>query len=142
MSGGDPIWIDARLAEAVHERQLAEHGGSSGIRDVGMLESALARPINLWSYGDPGVDLPALAAAFAYGIAQNHPFIDGNKRTAYVICRTFLVLNKWDMIGSLGERYSAFIRLAAGELEENALAVWLREHARADQINEPPGQYG
>lgn len=136
-----PIWISVELAEAIHDRQLAEHGGSTGLRDRGMMESALARPRQLLAYGGADIDMPALAAAYAYGIARNHPFVDGNKRTAYVVCRTFLLLNGWDLVGPLAERYPVFLGLAAGELDEPELAAWLREHARPNQISEPAGRY-
>ena len=86
-----PVWLDAELALAIHERQLAEHGGGIGVRDAGMLDSALARPLNQWNYGED--DMCALAAAYAFGVAKNHPFIDGNKRTAWVLARLFLALN-------------------------------------------------
>ncbi|MFW5927001.1 MAG: type II toxin-antitoxin system death-on-curing family toxin [Wenzhouxiangella sp.] len=138
----DPTWVSIELVEAIHERQIAEHGGGEGIRDRGMLESALVRPQQLLAYGGADVDVPALAAAYAYGIARNHPFVDGNKRTAYVVCRTFLVLNGWDMVGPLGDRYPVFLSLAAGELEEQDLADWLRRHSRSDQVSEPGAGYG
>lgn len=87
----EPAWLDAKIALAVHDRQLAEHGGGTGIRDEGMLESALARSVNRWTYGEK--DPASLAAAYAFGIARNHPFVDGNKRTAWVLARLFLALN-------------------------------------------------
>ena len=96
----DPIWISKELAIAIHKRQLAEHGGADGIRDDGLLESALCAR-QRFAYEDPHADHPALAAAMAYGIARNHAFIDGNKRTAYVVCRTFLILNGFDLTAEL-----------------------------------------
>lgn len=138
----DPVWISPELVRAIHERQLAEHGGSAGIRDPGMLESALARPRQLLAYGGADVDIPALAAAYAFGLARNHPFVDGNKRTAYVVCRTFLVLNGWDMTGPLAERYPVFLGLAAGEIGEEELAAWLRERVRPDRVSEKAGAHG
>lgn len=138
----DPFWISPELVCAIHERQLVEHGGSAGIRDPGMLESALARPRQLLAYGGADVDIPALAAAYAFGLARNHPFVDGNKRTAYVVCRTFLVLNGWDMTGPLAERYPVFLGLAAGEISEEELAAWLRERVRPDRVSEKAGAYG
>ena len=125
MIGKEPIWISDELVEAIHERQIAEHGGGSGIRDRSMMESALARPQQRFAY-EESADIPSLAAAYAFGIARNHPFVDGNKRTAYVVCRTFLVLNGWDLVGSLSDRYPVFLSLAAGELTEEALTDWLR----------------
>lgn len=122
----DPIWISKKLTLAIHSRQLAEHGGQDGIRDEGLLESALARPRQLFAYTDPTPDTPAFAAALAFGIARNHPFIDGNKRTAYVVCRTFMILNGVDMTASLADRYAMFLGLAEGTVSEQELADWLR----------------
>ncbi|AKS43262.1 type II toxin-antitoxin system death-on-curing family toxin [Wenzhouxiangella marina] len=138
----EPVWISARLAVAIHQRQLAEHGGPDGIRDQAMLESALARPLQRHAYGGSDIDIPELAAAYAYGMARNHPFVDGNKRTAYVLCRTFLVLNGWDLRNPLEDRYPTFLALAAGELEESELADWLRRNARPEQVSEGSASYG
>lgn len=121
----DPIWISEELATAIHSRQLAEHGGADGLRDKGLLESALARPRQLFAYSDPTPDIPALAAAYAFAIAENHAFLDGNKRTAYVVCRTFLILNGWDMTAERADRYAAFLALASGDWEEATFASWL-----------------
>ena len=120
------IWVTLAVAEAIHAEQLAEHGGGEGVRDAGLLASATARPHNLASYGDP--DVAALAAAYAYGIARNHPFVDGNKRTAAVISETFLMLNGHDLRASDAELVVAILALAAGELSEEELADWLRAH--------------
>ena len=120
----DPIWISEALALAMHERQLAEHGGLSGVRDAGLLSSALMRPQQKFHYGESS--FLKLAAAYAFGIARNHPFLDGNKRTAYVVMRTFLILNGWDIVASQEEKYLTMIRLAEGALEEDALVDWLR----------------
>lgn len=138
---GNWIWISPELAEAIHERQLAEHGGPSGVRDRGLFESALARPQQLAADGGVDVDVPALAAAYAFALARNHPFIDGNKRTAYVVCRTFLLLNGWDMVGPLVDRYPGFLSLAEGNLSEDELADWLRRHARPESISETAAVY-
>ena len=113
----------------MHDRQLAEHGGGEGVRDAGLLESALQRPVNKFAYGEP--DLFDLAAAYAYGIARNHPFVDGNKRTALVASFTFLKLNGLRMTSTQAENVAVFLALAAGELDEDALAAWLREHAES-----------
>ncbi len=121
-------WISKEVVQAVHRRQLAEHGGLDGVRDEGMLDSALARPRNLHAYGGEGVDPVALAAAYAFGIARNHPFLDGNKRTAFVVCRTFLLLNGLDLTAPREDRYRTFLALAGGTLDEDALADWLREN--------------
>ncbi len=121
----DPIWISVDLALAIHQRQLAEHGGQAGVRDQGLLESALGRPRHLFAYSDPRPDIPALAAAYAFGIARNHAFIDGNKRTAAVVCETFLELNGWELRADDATLYPQYLALAAGEIEEDALARWL-----------------
>lgn len=124
----EPKWIREDVVLAIHLRQLAEHGGDMGVRDRGLLESALARPRNLLAYAETEPDLAALAASYAYGIAQNHPFIDGNKRTAYVVCRTFLKINGVDLTASQADKYLTFLRLAQGDLTEEDLAAWIREH--------------
>lgn len=126
----DPIWITAELAETIHARQLAEHGGAEGVRDPGLLESALNRPRHLFAYEDPTPDVPRLAAAYAFGVAKNHPFIDGNKRTAAVVCEAFLNLNGYDLTATDAELYPQFLALAAGELEEEAFAAWLADNTR------------
>jgi death on curing protein len=120
------IWIAQEVAVAAHAEQLAEHGGGEGVRDIGLLESAMMRPQNLAEYGAP--DVSELAAAYAFGIARNHPFIDGNKRTAVVICETFLLLNGYSLHVTDAELVVAFLALAAGDLPEDELAAWLREH--------------
>ena len=127
----EPVWIRTDVALAIHRRQLSEHGGAEGVRDVGLLASALARPRNLVAYSEVGPDFATLASAYAFGIARNHPFVDGNKRTAYVVCRTFLVLNGLDLAASREEKYSTFLKLAGGELSENELVTWMREHLTA-----------
>lgn len=125
----EPRWLDLDVALAIHDRQLAEHGGGPGVRDRGMLESALARPINAWVNGvrDPA----ALAAAYAFGVARNHPFVDGNKRTAWVLARLFLGLNGHALSFAAEEAIAAMLALAAGELIEAELADWFRGHLRA-----------
>jgi len=122
----EPEWLSLDIALAVHDRQLAEHGGPTGVRDQDMLESALARPLNQWTYGED--DLCALAAAYAYGIARNHPFTDGNKRTAWVFARLFLVLNGQTLSFTPRMAIEVVLALAAGELGENELADWFRQH--------------
>ena len=120
----EPVWLDVAIALAVHDRQLAEHGGGSGVRDITLLESALARPINRWAYGD---DDPAmLAAAYAFGIGRNHAFIDGNKRTAWVLARLFLDLNGHRLSFTTEDAIAAMLALASGDLAEDALADWFR----------------
>ncbi len=120
------VWIDLNLVQAIHLRQLAEHGGGAGIRDAGLLESALQRPVNKANYGQ--IELAELAAAYAFGIARNHPFIDGNKRTALVASFTFLYLNSYRVNTSQVENVQTFLALAAGELSEEALATWFRQN--------------
>ncbi len=122
-------WIATDVAAAAHGEQLAEHGGPVGVRDRGALESAMMRPRNLAQYGEP--DLAELAAAYAYGIARNHPFTDGNKRTAAVVSETFLVLNGHRLAASDAELVVAILALAAGELNEDELADWFRQHLAA-----------
>ena len=124
----DPIWITSELANAIHHRQLAEHGGAEGVRDPGLLDSALNRPRHLFAYESPTPEIPRLAAAYAFGVAKNHPFIDGNKRTAAVVCETFLNLNGWELAASDAELYPIYLALAAGELDEEAFAEWLAGH--------------
>ena len=123
-----PAWIRDDVVVAIHRRQLAEHGGAEGIRDQGLLASALARPKNLLAYADADPDLAELAAAYAFGLVRNHPYLDGNKRTAYVVCRTFLKLNGTDLVAAQEEKYAAFLRLAEGRLSEAKLEDWIREH--------------
>lgn len=124
----EPIRIQKELVQAMHLRQLSEHGGGQGIRDEGLLESVLQRPLNKLAYESP--DLPELAAACAFGIARNHPFIDGNKRTALVMSFTFLYLNGSRVTSSQGENVRQFLALAAGDVTENELAEWFRKFVR------------
>lgn len=122
-------WVDPRVALALHAEQLRAWGGGQGVRDEGLFESALARPQNLAAYGQP--DAAALAASYAYGLAKNHPFVDGNKRTALVVCETFLIDNGWTLKASDAELAVLFEDLAGGELSEDELAGWLRERIGA-----------
>jgi death-on-curing protein len=124
----DWIWIDPAVFPAIHDEQLAEHGGSAGTRDQGLLESALARPANLVAYGAP--DYADLAAAYGYGIARNHPFIDGNKRTAFVSVELFLALNGYTLIADDVACVVTMLAVAAGELDEAVFAEWIRTHSR------------
>ncbi len=126
MARTEPEWLSLDIALAVHDRQLAEHGGPTGVRDQGMLESALARPLNQWTYGED--DRCALAAAYAYGIARNHPFTDGSKRTAWVFARLFLMLNGQTLSFTPRMAIDVVLALAAGELGEDELADWFRQH--------------
>ena len=119
------IWVDREVALAANGEQLAEHGGGAGLCDEGLFESAMARPQNLAAYGQP--DAAELAAAYAYGLAKNHPFVDGNKRTAAVVSETFLNLNGFDLGATDAEVVVLFEALAAGEIGEEELAEWFRE---------------
>ena len=122
----EPRFIGADVARAVHDRQLAEHGGLSGVKDAGLLDSAMSRPLNKFGYGE--TDLCALAAAYAFGIARNHPFADGNKRTAWVMARLFLQLNGVAIAFDKTDAIRTMLALASGTLEEDALAAWFRTH--------------
>ena len=119
-------WISKRALLLLHDESLAQHGGASGIRDEGLLESALARPENLAVYGSP--DLAELAASYAFGLAKNHPFIDGNKRAAFLAAGLFLALNGQRLVVAQAEATVMVLDLAAGEITEEAFANWLRAH--------------
>ena len=121
------VWIEREVIVAVHDMQLAEHGGLPGTRDAGLLDSALGRPQHLAAYGEP--DIAALAAAYGWGIARNHPFIDGNKRTAFVAIELFLQLNGGALHASDADCVLTMLSVAAGDLPEDTLADWLRRHA-------------
>ena len=122
------VWLDPKVLLAVHEEQLAEHGGATGTRDLGLFESALAKPKNLAAYGEP--DAAALAASCGCGIARNHPFIDGNKRTAFVAVELFLWLNDVELTAEDPDCVLTMLAVAAGTLDEPAFAAWLRAHTR------------
>lgn len=138
------VWITLPLALAIHERQMAEHGGGTGIRDEALLESALARPQQLHVYGDPPPDLADLAASLAYGLARNHPFVDGNKRTAHVCYRAFLAINDVELDASSEDKYLQMLSLAEGSLGEADFAAWLRPRLRSkapNKVHEPKKRY-
>ena len=118
-------WVGLAVVQALHDRQLAEHGGLPGVRDMGALESALARPLNLAAYGEP--DAADLAAAYAFGLARNHGFADGNKRSAWVVARLFLMANGVSLNFDKAEALQMVLALAAGELAEDQVAAWFRE---------------
>lgn len=120
----EPVWLTAELVIAIHDEQLRQFGGPEGLRDLGMLESAVDRPHNKWAYGE--TDLAVLAAAYAYGIARNHPFVDGNKRAALLSLVTFLGLNGIDFLADEMDTVATIRALAAGELDEDSLAAWVR----------------
>ncbi len=120
------IWLDRAVLIAAHDEQLAEHGGAMGFRDEGLFDSALARPLNLAIYDEP--DASALAASYAVGLAKNHPFVDGNKRTAFVAMELFLWLNGFELIASDAECVLTMLAVASSEWDEVTLAAWLREY--------------
>lgn len=124
------VWLLEETIIAIHHRQIAEHGGGEGLRDEGLLSSALARPQNLFAYDHPPPDLAALAAAYAYGLARDHPFVDGNKRTSLIVARTFLLLNSVNLAAGQDEKFLTFLRLAEGSLTEDELADWIRKRIR------------
>ncbi len=126
-------WINRQALVLLHDESLAIHGGASGLRDEGMFESALARPGNLAAYGSP--DVFECAAAYAFGLAKNHPFIDGNKRTAFLAAGVFLRINGYRLTVSQIEAVDAVLALAAGDLSESAFAAWLR--AGSVEMNKP-----
>ena len=122
----EPEWLTVTMIVAIHDEQLAIHGGLSGMRDFGMLESALDRPRNKWAY--KSAELPALAAAYGYGIAKNHPFADGNKRTSLLAIYTFLGINGIDFIVPEAEAAAMIFALAAGEVSEESLTRWIKDN--------------
>ena len=122
-----PTWLDRPILEALHADQILEHGGSLGIRDEGLLESALARPQQKWHY-EAHTDLSTLAAAYAFGVAKNHPFIDGNKRAALVAAYTFLAINGFELEATETEAVGMILGLADGSIPEEDLAAWIRSH--------------
>jgi death-on-curing protein len=125
----EPVWLEENALLLLHRESLAEHGGGEGIRDIGLLRSAMARPQNLLAYGDEG-DIATLAAAYAVGIARNHPFVDGNKRAALIAAAVFLLLNGLELIADQADATVTMLALAAGELDEAGFAAWLRENVR------------
>jgi death on curing protein len=122
------VWLEADVLRAVHEEQLAEHGGATGTRDEGLFESALARSKNLAAHGEP--DVHALAASYGVGLAKNHPFIDGNKRTAFVAVELFIELNGHELMASDADCVLTMLAVASGQMDEDTFARWLRQHSR------------
>lgn len=138
------IWLEKEDVLLIHDRQLAEHGGSAGLRDEGLLESALARPRQLQAYGDPAPDLADLAASLACGLARNHAFVDGNKRTAAVCCESFIELNGATLEAGDVELYEQYLAVAEGKVTERAFAAWVRDRlqlARPSAAHEPRKPY-
>lgn len=130
------VWVDKQLLLLLHDESLAEHGGAAGIRDEGLLDSALARPMNLIAYGEP--DLAELAASYGVGLAKNHAFVDGNKRAAFLAVGLFLRLNGHRLNASPAAATVAMIDVAAGTLNEADFADWIRRHSAP--VSSPPAQ--
>ena len=128
-ANAEPVWIEPSVVLAIHDEQLAEHGGGSGLRDIGLLESALARPRHLAAYGEP--DLAQLAAAYGFALAKNHPFVDGNKRTAFVALELCLALNGSELVAGDADCVLTMLAVAAGDLDEAGLASWIRANSSA-----------
>jgi death on curing protein len=124
----EPRWISKKAVLAMHNEQLSEHGGSDGMRDETLLDSALAKPLNVFAYADEP-NIFRLAASYAFGIARNHAFVDGNKRTALVVSLTFLDRNGWDIVALKEDVYFTFLHLADGSLSEDGLTTWFTKHA-------------
>ena len=124
----EPVWVDASDAFTIHEILLVRHGGASGVRDEGLLESALARPRQQFAYASP--DIVEMAAAYTAGIVQNHPFVDGNKRTGFVVGALFLEMNGFEFTASEAEAAQAVLELAAGSIDETGFALFLRDHSK------------
>lgn len=123
----EPKWIRLELAFIAHEKQLSRHGGISGVRDRGLLESAMMRPQNIFAYTSAAADLAALAASYANGVIRNHPFLDGNKRTGWAVARTFLLINAWSINATQDEKADVVLQLAATKISEEEFADWLRQ---------------
>jgi death-on-curing protein len=132
----EPIWIFDEVVARIHQRQLDEHGGAPGVRDTSLLSSALMRPRHMFVYAAHEATLSRLAAAYAFGIARNHPFIDGNKRTAFVVALLFLRINGYAVVASQEEKYQTFLALAEGQMNEANLSAWFTAHCRPDAEEE------
>ena len=121
-------WVDRRALELLHDESLATHGGAGGLRDEGLFESARARPLHLAAYGSP--DVWDLAASYGIGLAKNHPFVDGNKRTAFLAVGMFLVLNGWRLTAPQADATLTMFAVASGQMDETTFARWLRQHSQ------------
>ena len=126
----EPTWVNLRVIKAFHDRQINEHGGLQGLRDEGLLLSALSRPENAYHYSDRKPDVAELAAAYGFGLAKNHPFNDANKRTALIAMRLFLKLNGYDLAASPEDKYKTVICVAASEITEDKIAQWIRKNVK------------
>lgn len=127
----EPVWISDALALAIHNRQIAEHGGKAGLRDATLLSSGLNRARNIFAFECDTVDIARLAAAYLHGIVRNHPFIDGNKRTGLVLCGVFLRLNGFRLVTPLSDLYTLTLTAATGEISEERMADWIRMHTQS-----------
>ena len=125
------VWLDRAVILAIHDMQLAEHGGGAGVRDAGLLDSALGKPLHLQAYGEPPPDAAALAASYGYGISRNHPFIDGNERSGFVAAELFLRLNGLALHADDASCVLTMLAVAAGGMPEEEFAAWLRAHTAA-----------
>jgi len=130
----EPIWVLLEAVKAIHNRQIAEHGGTTGVRDSELLESALAKPKNIYLYSKSQSSIPSLASAYAYAISKNHPFLDGNKRVALVVSIAFMKLNGWRVVASQEILYTIFWNLAAGKISEDELLLWFESVSKSDTI--------
>jgi death on curing protein len=126
----EPIWLDEKIVKILHLEQLQQFGGMAGIRDDGLLLSALARPQNRWAYSSPKPDVIALAASYAFGVAKNHPFFDGNKRTSLIACQMFLQQNGLILVAPQPDQVQLILSLASGEIGEPELEAWIRPRVR------------
>jgi death-on-curing protein len=125
----EPLWMDVTDALIAHDLELTAHGGAAGVRDAGLLDSALARPKNIWAYAESAPSLALLAAAYAFGISSNHPFLDGNKRTALLVSFAFLDVNAHEVTASQEDAFLTILGLAAGEISEAELALWFERNS-------------
>ena len=135
MGGEEPVWLTPGILEFIHADQIRAHGGQHGLRDPGLLESALARPRNAWAYRKGDLDLSALAAEYAFGLIKNHPFLDGNKRIGFVAANVFLLLNGLEIEVDEPEAVATILAVADGRLDREDLTSWIRSHAQ-----EPPSE--
>ena len=126
----EPECLLKQVVQSFHYQQLKEHGGAHGLRDEGMLDSALNKPLQMWNYKDPKPDIPSLAAAYAYGLAKNHPYADGNKRTAAIACEVFLLLNGYEFTVDETAKYPNYLALASGDHNQESFTEWLRSSVK------------
>ena len=126
----EPIWIELEDVLAYHDESLSEHGGAEGMRDASALQSALGRPKNSLAYSEAPPSFCEMAAAYAFGIARSHPFVDGNKRAAFIVSFAFLALHGFEVTASKEDRYETFFRLAEGKVTESQLALWFEQNSR------------